>query len=189
MLSLKRAIFNPVAIRHTSRRLNLRSESSSRFEKGIATEFLDEAVDRACFLLETLAQGQVLDGRVTDGDLGALVTDITITADKVNRTVGFDLTEADIVRVFEQLGFNTEITNNDIHVKVPSRRRDITIEADLIEEIARIYGYDNIPSTLPVFEDVTSGALTDRQRKTRVVKRTLEACGSITSDYVFISGS
>ncbi|MBC8667744.1 phenylalanine--tRNA ligase subunit beta [Staphylococcus pseudintermedius] len=171
------AIFNPVAIRHTSRRLNLRSESSSRFEKGIATEFLDEAVDRACFLLETLAQGQVLDDRVTDGDLGALVTDITITADKVNRTVGFDLTEADIVRVFEQLGFNTEITNNDIHVKVPSRRRDITIEADLIEEIARIYGYDNIPSTLPVFEDVTSGALTDRQRKTRVVKRTLEGAG------------
>ncbi|MEJ7541131.1 phenylalanine--tRNA ligase subunit beta [Staphylococcus intermedius] len=171
------AIFNPVAIRHTSRRLNLRSESSSRFEKGIATEFLDEAVDRACYLLETLAQGQVLDGRVTDGDLGELVTDITITADKVNRTVGFDLTEEDIVRVFEQLGFNTEITNNDIHVKVPSRRRDITIEADLIEEIARIYGYDNIPSTLPVFEDVTSGALTDRQRKTRVVKRTLEGAG------------
>lgn len=171
------AIFNPVAIRHTSRRLNLRSESSSRFEKGIATEFLDEAVDRACYLLETLAQGQVLDGRVTDGDLGRLVTDITITADKVNRTVGFDLTEADIVRVFEQLGFDTETTNNEIHVKVPSRRRDITIEADLIEEIARIYGYDNIPSTLPVFEDVTSGALTDRQRKTRVVKRTLEGAG------------
>lgn len=171
------AIFNPVAIRHTSRRLNLRSESSSRFEKGIATEFLDEAVDRACYLLETLAQGQVLDGRVTDGDLGELVTDITITADKVNRTVGFELTEEDIVRVFEQLGFDTETTNNDIHVKVPSRRRDITIEADLIEEIARIYGYDNIPSTLPVFEDVTSGALTDRQRKTRVVKRTLEGAG------------
>lgn len=171
------AIFNPVAIRHTSRRLNLRSESSSRFEKGIATEFLNEAVDRACYLLETLAQGQVLDGRVTDGDLGELVTDITITADKVNRTVGFELTEEDIVRVFEQLGFDTETTNNDIHVKVPSRRRDITIEADLIEEIARIYGYDNIPSTLPVFEDVTSGALTDRQRKTRVVKRTLEGAG------------
>ncbi|MDE9830512.1 phenylalanine--tRNA ligase subunit beta [Staphylococcus delphini] len=171
------AIFNPVAIRHTSRRLNLRSESSSRFEKGIATEFLDEAVDRACYLLETLAQGQVLDGRVTDGDLGELVTDITITADKVNRTVGFDLTEDDIVRVFKQLGFNTETTEGSIHVKVPSRRRDITIEADLIEEIARIYGYDNIPSTLPVFEDVTSGALTDRQRKTRVVKRTLEGAG------------
>ncbi|MDE9753099.1 phenylalanine--tRNA ligase subunit beta [Staphylococcus delphini] len=171
------AIFNPVAIRHTSRRLNLRSESSSRFEKGIATEFLDEAVDRACYLLETLAQGQVLDGRVTDGDLGELVTDITITADKVNRTVGFDLTEDDIVRVFKQLGFNTETTEGSIHVKVPSRRRDITIEADLIEEIARIYGYDNIPSTLPVFEEVTSGALTDRQRKTRVVKRTLEGAG------------
>ncbi|ARJ51569.1 phenylalanine--tRNA ligase subunit beta [Staphylococcus lutrae] len=171
------ALFNPVAIRHTSRRLNLRSESSSRFEKGIATEFLDEAVDRACYLLETLAQGQVLDGRVSAGDLGDLVTDITITTEKVNRTVGFDLTESDIIQVFQQLAFDTELKNNAIHVKVPSRRRDITIEADLIEEIARIYGYDNIPSTLPVFEDVTSGALTDRQRKTRVVKRTLEGAG------------
>ncbi|CAM2790901.1 MULTISPECIES: phenylalanine--tRNA ligase subunit beta [Staphylococcus] len=171
------AIFDSVSIRHTSRRLNLRSESSSRFEKGLATEFLDEAVDRACYLLETLASGQVLSGRVSDGDLGALTTEIKITTDKVNRTVGFNLTEADIIRVFNQLGFETEVDGSEITVKVPSRRRDITIQADLIEEIARIYGYDNIPSSLPIFEHVTSGALTDRQRKTRVVKNALEGAG------------
>ncbi|HHC9992845.1 TPA: phenylalanine--tRNA ligase subunit beta [Staphylococcus aureus] len=171
------AIFDPVSIRHTSRRLNLRSESSSRFEKGIATEFVDEAVDRACYLLQTYANGKVLKDRVSSGELGAFITPIDITADKINRTIGFDLSQNDIVTIFNQLGFDTEINDDVITVKVPSRRKDITIKEDLIEEVARIYGYDDIPSTLPVFEKVTSGQLTDRQYKTRMVKEVLEGAG------------
>ncbi|KIX91030.1 phenylalanyl-tRNA synthase subunit beta [Staphylococcus microti] len=171
------AIFDSASIRHTSRRLNLRSEASSRFEKGIATEFVDEAVDRACYLLETLASGETLAGRVASGDLGELVTEIDITVDRINRTIGFDLSQADIVAIFEQLGFETRENGTSLTVRVPSRRRDITIEADLIEEVARLYGYDNIPSSLPVFEEVTSGALTDRQSKTRIVRQTLEGAG------------
>ena len=62
-------------------------------------------------------------------------------------------------------------------MNVPSRRKDISIKEDLIEEVARIYGYDDIPSTLPVFKDVKSGELTDRQFKTRTVKETLEGAG------------
>ncbi|HEG7646555.1 TPA: phenylalanine--tRNA ligase subunit beta [Staphylococcus aureus] len=171
------AIFDSVSIRHTSRRLNLRSESSSRFEKGIATEFVDEAVDRACYLLQTYANGKVLKDRVSSGELGAFITPIDITADKINRTIGFDLSQNDIVTIFNQLGFDTEINDDVITVQVPSRRKDITIKEDLIEEIARIYGYDDIPSTLPVFEKVTSGQLTDRQYKTRMVKEVLEGAG------------
>ncbi|HCZ0429022.1 TPA: phenylalanine--tRNA ligase subunit beta [Staphylococcus aureus] len=171
------AIFDPVSIRHTSRRLNLRSESSSRFEKGIATEFVDEAVDRACYLLQTYANGKVLKDRVSSGELGAFITPIDITADKINRTIGFDLSQNDIVTIFNQLGFDTEINDDVITVQVPSRRKDITIKEDLIEEVARIYGYDDIPSTLPVFEKVTSGQLTDRQYKTRMVKEVLEGGG------------
>ncbi|WP_124009436.1 phenylalanine--tRNA ligase subunit beta [Staphylococcus aureus] len=171
------AIFDPVSIRHTSRRLNLRSESSSRFEKGIATEFVDEAVDRACYLLQTYANGKVLKDRVSSGELGAFITPIDITADKINRTIGFDLSQNDIVTIFNQLGFDTEINDDVITVQVPSRRKDITIKEDLIEEVARIYGYDDIPSTLPVFEKVTSGQLTDRQYKTRMVKEELEGAG------------
>ncbi|HCX3560497.1 TPA: phenylalanine--tRNA ligase subunit beta [Staphylococcus aureus] len=171
------AIFDPVSIRHTSRRLNLRSESSSRFEKGIATEFVDEAVDRACYLLQTYANGKVLKDRVSSGELGAFITPIDITADKINRTIGFDLSQNDIVTIFNQLGFDTEINDDVITVQVPSRRKDITIKEDLIEEVARIYGYDDIPSTLPVFEKVTSGQLTDRQHKTRMVKEVLEGAG------------
>ncbi|HCY6954094.1 TPA: phenylalanine--tRNA ligase subunit beta [Staphylococcus aureus] len=171
------AIFDPVSIRHTSRRLNLRSESSSRFEKGIATEFVDEAVDRACYLLQTYANGKVLKDRVSSGELGAFITPIDIAADKINRTIGFDLSQNDIVTIFNQLGFDTEINDDVITVQVPSRRKDITIKEDLIEEVARIYGYDDIPSTLPVFEKVTSGQLTDRQYKTRMVKEVLEGAG------------
>lgn len=171
------AIFDPVSIRHTSRRLNLRSESSSRFEKGIATEFVDEAVDRACYLLQTYANGKVLKDRVSSGELGEFITPIDITADKINRTIGFDLSQNDIVTIFNQLGFDTEINDDVITVLVPSRRKDITIKEDLIEEGARIYGYDDIPSTLPVFDKVTSGQLTDRQYKTRMVKEVLEGAG------------
>lgn len=171
------AIFDLVSIRHTSRRLNLRSESSSRFEKGIATEFVDEAVDRACYLLQTYANGKVLKDRVSSGELGAFITPIDITADKINRTIGFDLSQNDIVTIFNQLGFDTEINDDVITVLVPSRRKDITIKEDLIEEVARIYGYDDIPSTLPVFDKVTSGQLTDRQYKTRMVKEVLEGAG------------
>lgn len=171
------AIFDPVSIRHTSRRLNLRSEASSRFEKGIATEFVDEAVDRACYLLQTYADGNVLQGRVSAGNLGSFVTPIKITAEKVNKTVGFNLSCGEIKAIFEQLGFKTQQNGDELTVNVPSRRKDITIKEDLIEEVARIYGYDNIPSTMPVFEDVTNGELTDRQHKTRIVKETLEGAG------------
>lgn len=171
------AIFDSVTTRHTSRRLNLRSEASSRFEKGIATEFVDEAVDRACYLLEVYANGTVLKDRASQGDLGDFVTSIDISVAKVNNTIGFNLSADDIINIFVQLGFKTENNNGMLTVHVPSRRKDITIQEDLIEEIARIYGYDEIPSTLPVFDTVTSGKLTDRQAKTRIVKGSLEGAG------------
>ena len=171
------AIFDSVSIRHTSRRLNLRSEASSRFEKGIATEFVDEAVDRACYLLATYANGTVLADRVAAGDLGSFVTPIEITVAKVNDTIGFNLTVEEIESIFVQLGFETHSNGDAIKVLVPSRRKDITIKEDLIEEIARIYGYDEIPSTLPIFNHVTSGELTDKQAKARQIKATLEGAG------------
>ena len=95
----------------------------------------------------------------------------------MNNTIGFELTVEEIESIFVQLGFETTKNNNELTVKVPSRRKDITIKEDLIEEIARIYGYDEIPSTLPVFEHVTHGALTDKQAKSRIVKETLEGAG------------
>src|SRR5699024_759257 len=102
---------------------------------------------------------------------------VNITVENVNETIGFNLSAEEIEAVFVRLGFETTREGNSLTVMVPSRRKDITIKEDLIEEIARIYGYDEIPSTLPVFKQVTPGTLTDRQAKTRVVKATLEGAG------------
>ncbi len=106
---------------------------------------------------------------------------------KLIALLDFDLSQNDIVTIFNQLGFDTEINDDVITVLVPSRRKDITIKEDLIEEVARIYGYDDIPSTLPVFDKVTSGQLTDRQYKTRMVKRSVRRCWIRPSYYVFVS--
>ncbi|RIN47931.1 phenylalanine--tRNA ligase subunit beta, partial [Staphylococcus simulans] len=121
--------------------------------------------------------GTVTQGRVAEGDLGEFVTPIDISVSKVNQTIGFELAAKDIEAIFVQLGFETTNTDDVLTVMVPSRRKDITIKEDLIEEIARIYGYDEIPSTLPVFEHVTHGSLTDRQSKSRIVKASLEGAG------------
>ena len=86
------------------------------------------------------------------GNLGSFVTPIKITAEKVNKTVGFNLSCGEIKAIFEQLGFKTQQNGDELTVNVPSRRKDITIKEDLIEEVARIYGYDNIPSTMPVLK-------------------------------------
>ncbi|PTK39898.1 phenylalanine--tRNA ligase subunit beta, partial [Staphylococcus nepalensis] len=128
-------------------------------------------------LLEHYAQGEVLSDRVASGDLGEFITPIEITVDKINNTIGSEMTVEAIVKSLSQLGFKTENNEGNLTVYVPSRRRDVKIKEDLIEEVARIYGYDEIPSTLPVFEQVTSGQLTDRQSKTRILKRTLEGAG------------
>ena len=92
-------------------------------EKGIATEFVDEAVDRACYLLQEYASGEVLQDRVSAGDLGSFVTPIDITADKVNQTIGFDLSSDEIKAIFEQLGFDTQQNDDTLTVNVPSRRQ------------------------------------------------------------------
>ena len=92
----------------------------------------------------------------------------------MNQTIGFDLSSDEIKAIFEQLGFDTQQNDDTLTVNVPSRRKDISIKEDLIEEVARIYGYDEIPSSLPIFGEVTSGELTDRQHKTRTVKKRLK---------------
>ena len=105
----------------------------------------------------------------------------------MNQTIGFDLSSDEIKAIFEQLGFDTQQNDDTLTVNVPSRRKDISIKEDLIEEVARIYGYDEIPSSLPIFGEVTSGELTDRQHKTRTVKETLEGVWIKPSNHIFIS--
>ncbi|MDG3143088.1 phenylalanine--tRNA ligase subunit beta [Streptococcus suis] len=173
---LEAAIFDGKSIRKTSGRLNLRSESSSRFEKGINTETVTEALDFAAAMLEELAQGTVLAGRVQAGSVPTAPVEVSTSLDYVNVRLGTELTYEDIERVFAKLGFGLSGSASSFTVAVPRRRWDIAIQADLVEEIARIYGYENLPTTLPSSSG-TAGELTPTQKLRRQVKSIAEGAG------------
>lgn len=173
---LEAAVFDGKSIRKTSSRLNLRSESSSRFEKGINFDTVTEALDFAAAMLEELARGEVLSGRVQAGALPTEPVEVSTTLDYVNVRLGTELTYSDIEDVFAKLGFGLSGSADRFTVAIPRRRWDISIQADLVEEIARIYGYDKLPTTLPEAAG-TAGALTTTQKLRRKVKALAEGAG------------
>lgn len=173
---LEAAVFDSKSIRKTSSRLNLRSESSSRFEKGINYATVDEALDFAAAMLTELADGTVLAGRVEAGSVPTDDVEVSTTLDYVNVRLGTELTYADIEDVFAKLGFGVVGNGDKFTVSVPRRRWDIAIQADLVEEIARIYGYDKLPTTLPEAAG-TAGELTVSQKLRRQVRTIAESAG------------
>ena len=144
---LEAAVFGGKSIRKTSGRLNLRSESSSRFEKGINVATVNEALDAAASMIADLAGATVQAGIVSAGSLDTSDVEVVSSLADVNRVLGTDLLYTDIVDVFRRLGFGLSGNAEQFTVSVPRRRWDISIEADLYEEIARIYGYDKLTAT------------------------------------------
>ncbi|EJP25073.1 phenylalanine--tRNA ligase subunit beta [Streptococcus anginosus] len=173
---LEAAVFDGTSIRKTSGRLNLRSESSSRFEKGINLATVTEALDAAASMIVDLAGATVQAGIVSAGQLDTSDVEVVSTLSDVNRVLGTELTYTDIEDVFRRLGFGLTGDAEKFTVSVPRRRWDIHIEADLYEEIARIYGYDKLPATLPK-GDGTAGQLTETQKLRRKVRTVAEGTG------------
>ncbi|AGU81899.1 phenylalanine--tRNA ligase subunit beta [Streptococcus anginosus] len=175
---LEAAVFDGTSIRKTSGRLNLRSESSSRFEKGINLATVTEALDAAASMIADLAGATVQAGIVSAGQVDTSDVEVVSTLSDVNRVLGTELTYTDIEDVFRRLGFGLTGDAEKFTVSVPRRRWDIHIEADLYEEIARIYGYDKLPATLPK-GDGTAGQLTETQKLRRKVRTVAEGAGLI----------
>ena len=173
---LEAAVFDGTSIRKTSGRLNLRSESSSRFEKGINLATVTEALDAAARMIADLAGATVQAGIVSAGQVDTSDVEVVSTLSDVNRVLGTELTYTDIEDVFRRLGFGLTGDAEKFTVSVPRRRWDIHIEADLYEEIARIYGYDKLPATLPK-GDGTAGQLTETQKLRRKVRTVAEGAG------------
>ncbi|WP_270774623.1 phenylalanine--tRNA ligase subunit beta [Streptococcus anginosus] len=173
---LEAAVFDGTSIRKTSGRLNLRSESSSRFEKGINLATVTEALDAAASMIADLAGATVQAGIVSAGQVDTSDVEVVSTLSDVNRVLGTELTYTDIEDVFRRLGFGLTGDAERFTVSVPRRRWDIHIEADLYEEIARIYGYDKLPATLPK-GDGTAGQLTETQKLRRKVRTVAEGAG------------
>ncbi len=149
------AIFNPANIRKTSKK-HLRSEASIRYEKGLDVNRCYMAIERACHLLNKYADGKVMKGMLEYNTLDRSEKTIEISLNKINSVLGYDLRVTDVTDVFKKLNFNVTVKKDIFSVTVPTRRLDISIEEDLIEEVSRVYGVDNIKSTLPVFESSAS---------------------------------
>ena len=146
---IEAAIFDGVKVRKTSKKI-VRSEASNRFEKGLDPKRTYMAMERACKLLEQYANGTVLKGICKHDEIKEEDKNITIKYQNINDVLGSNISKDEILNVFRRLGFTYEANETEAIVNVPSRRRDISIKEDLIEEVSRIYGVDNIEGTLPV---------------------------------------
>ncbi|MCZ3393444.1 phenylalanine--tRNA ligase subunit beta, partial [Enterococcus faecium] len=146
---IEAAIFDPIKVRKTARYHNLHSEAAMRFERGIDYSSLDDALNEAASLVADFGQGKVMSGVVVGNDTKLNPESITIALARINKILGTSLTSEEVVAIFDRLGFSTELdaTKQTFKVTVPVRRWDIHIEADLLEEVARIFGYDNLPVT------------------------------------------
>ncbi len=172
---LESAVFRPLSIRKTSSRLGLRSEASVRYERGVDLNQTLDAVNYACYLLEKYAGGKVLKGYVHEGTEHLDDKEIVLSTKFVNEYLGIEIKEEKIISILEMLGFKVEKDNDDLKVYVPNRRLDITIKQDLVEEIARINGYDKLNESLPIME--VSGELTNSQKARRTIRHTLSSIG------------
>ena len=146
---IESAIFDPIKVRMTSKEI-LRSEASSRFEKGLDPNRTYMAIKRACHMLEKYAGAEVVGDIVKYDTTDLADKKIEITFENINRILGMDISNESILDVFRRLGFKYLLKDDKtVVVEVPRRRGDITIKEDLIEEVGRIYGVDNIKGKLP----------------------------------------
>ena len=184
---LESAYFNPTSVRRTSAALGLRSDSSARFEKGIDPTMQKAALARAIELILELCPEAVVESSV-----GIVKKEeekvVEITTSYINNYLGITLLTEEIVAILEGLSFKVDVTGENLVVKVPTRRPDISIKQDLVEEVIRIYGYDNLASTLPKFSKTTKGGLTYSQRMVRDLRGVYASLGfNDTINYSLVS--
>ena len=172
MVLFESANFNGPSVRRTATALGMRTDASARYEKGLDPQNTLKAVQRACELVEMLGAGEVIEGYidVLPAPLGE--TTVTLEPQKINALLGTDVAEDGMRRILEKLGFTLE---GDL-IHVPSWRGDVEHYSDIAEEVARFYGYNNIPVTL-LRGDTTCGGYTERQKAENAVGAACRALG------------
>src|SRR5210317_166708 len=147
---LESAYFNPVTIRRTSKRLGLHTDASHRFERGTDVDMVPLALDRATALIAELASGQIAKGVVDEYPSALPRRTVTVTASKASQILGLEVDADDIRHKLSSIGLNCDLHDGAVKVEIPNFRPDLEREIDLVEEVARLIGYDQIPVTMPV---------------------------------------
>lgn len=168
------ACFDGTNIRLTSKRLGHRTDASGKFEKGLDPNNAQAAIDRACQLMEELGAGEVVGGMVDVYSKKKEPVRVGFDPEKINELLGTELTKEEMLAYLEKVELTYDEAANEI--VAPTFRHDIFRTADLAEEVARFYGYDNIPTTLPKGE-ATTGKLPFKLRIEEVARDVAEFCG------------
>jgi len=184
------ATFNGISVRLTSKKLGLRTESSSRFEKGLDPENALAALNRAAQLVEELGAGTVCKGVIDCYPENKERKVIPFRPERINALLGTDISRNEMKEIFRRL--EIEVDEKAGTVIAPTFRPDLECEADLAEEVARFYGYNNIKATLLEGKAATIGTRTGKQKLEEIIRRTMLSCGlseiytySFTSPKVF----
>ena len=176
------ASFKGASVRTTAKKLGLRTESSARFEKGLSAKLCEDALLRACELVELLDAGEVVDGIIDVDNSNETPVRVKLEPEWINRFLGIELTRDEMVAILESIGF----TMDGDDIVSPFFRIDIEHKADIAEEIARFYGYDNIPIT--AIRGTAQGRLTPEQVFEKKITRSMLAMGcNEIQTYSFIS--
>ena len=176
------AYFEPTQVRRTSKALKLKSDASSRYEKGVDRLISMTCLKRAFELVEQLGAGEVLNTVIDCDYTDKTPASVEFSADWINNFLGTDISEADMIKCLERLEFKVE----NGKVIAPSFRIDIGCKADIAEEVARIYGYNNIPST--DFRGVARAEFTEEQKFVRTLRNAASALGGYEiATYSFVS--
>ena len=168
------ACFDGTNIRKSSKKVGLRTDASGKFEKGLDPNNAQAAIDRACQLVEEMGAGEVVGGMVDVYAEKREPVRITFQPDEINVLLGTNISAEDMLGYFEKIGLSYEKETNE--VIIPTFRQDLLRTADLAEEVARFFGYDNIPTTLPSGES-TMGKLPFKLRVEDIAKEIAEFCG------------
>ena len=173
---LESAIFDPTLVRKAALRHANRTEASSRYEKGVNWDATEKAINMAALLLRNDADATVDEGILKATDQKREPVVVKTTASYIDKVLGTKLSVDEIVKIFDRLCFKVDVDGDNLAVHVPNRRWDISIPADLVEEVGRLYGYDNLESTQPVLPE-THGGYSEKEEMMRRMKAIVEGQG------------
>lgn len=181
------ANFNGVNIRNSSKKLALRTESSSKFEKDLDPNLVEIAMNRACHLIEELGAGEVLEGTIDVYNEKAEPHTLDVDYNWVNKFLGTNIPKESMKEYLDRLDLNTVINGDILHITVPTFRSDVNIKEDVAEEIVRIYGYNNVKSTMPSSETAKAGKNIRQKLEDKVIEALISSGLNQSISYSFVS--